>query len=894
MRSDEIRTRFVSYFQSRGHLAAPSASLIYDDPTLLFVNAGMVPMKPYLLGQETPPAPRMTSVQKVLRTEDIDEVGLTTRHNTFFQMAGNFSFGDYFKEEAIAFAWDLITRPQGDGGYGFDGDRIWATAYYDDDEAVDLWKKVAGLPDERIQRRGMADNYWSMGVPGPCGPNSEIYFDRGPEYGPDGGPIVDEDRFLEIWNLVFMQELRGPGGAKDDYPLLGALPQKNIDTGLGMERVAFLLQGVDNVYETDLLWPTIELTESMTGRRYGTDLDDDRRFRVIADHVRSATMVIADGVTPSNEGRGYVLRRLLRRVIRAVRLLGCADPVMRQLVGAARDAMGPSYPELVTEFERIAGYAETEEEAFGHTIRAGTTIFEGAVRQAKSSGSTTLSGDEAFTLHDTYGFPFELTMEMAADEGLAVDRAAFATLMAEQQRRAKADAMERRTGPADVSTLRSVLDAHGESTFTGYTDAATESTVVALLTNGSNVVSAPAGTEVDVVLDATPFYPESGGQQADHGTLRAPGAVLDVVDVQRPLTGLIVHRARVTEGELRVGDVVDAAIDPVRRRAISRAHTATHLLHRALRGTLGESARQAGSLNSPGRLRFDFTTPASVPASALADVEAEVNAGIADDLPVGAFVTDLDSARALGAMALFGEKYPPRVRVVEIGGEYSRELCGGTHALGAGQLRLVKLVSDSSIGSGVRRVEALVGADALGFLAREHALVAALSEAVKAPAEELSDRVHGLIERLRVAEKELAAVRAQAAVAGAAQLAASARDVFGVAFVADRAPAGVGAADLRGLAGEVRGRLGTDRPAVVVLLSDGDGDRVSFVAATNETARAWGISASDIVGALAPSIGGRGGGRADLAQGGGSDPAGIDAALRAAEHYVGERVTSTR
>ncbi|MGI8695332.1 MAG: alanine--tRNA ligase, partial [Mycobacteriales bacterium] len=439
MKSAEIRRRFLDYFEVRGHTVVPSASLILDDPTLLFVNAGMVQFKPYLLGQETPPYRRVASVQKCLRTLDIDEVGTDARHNTFFQMAGNFSFGDYFKEQAIGYAWELITSSQAGGGYGFDADRIWVSVYRDDDEAADLWRRIAGLPVDRIQRRGMVDNYWDMGVPGPGGPDSEIFFDRGPAYGPDGGPIVDEERFLEIWNLVFMQDERGEGPGKD-FPILRPLPEKNIDTGLGMERVAFLLQGVDNAYETDLLAPTIELTESLTGRRYGADHADDTRFRVIADHIRSATMVLADGVTPSNEQRGYVLRRLLRRVIRNVRLLGCGEPVMRRLVGAVRDAMGPSYPELVTDFDRIAGYAEAEEEAFGHTLRAGTTIFDGAVRATKAAGRSTIPGGQAFTLHDTYGFPLELTVEMAGDEGLTVDETAFRELMAQQQQRAKADA----------------------------------------------------------------------------------------------------------------------------------------------------------------------------------------------------------------------------------------------------------------------------------------------------------------------------------------------------------------------------------------------------------------------------------------------------------------------
>ena len=877
MQTPEIRQRFLDHFRASGHTVVPSASLLLDDPNLLFVNAGMVPFKPYLLGEAPPPWPRATSVQKCVRTLDIDNVGQTTRHNTFFQMAGNFSFGDYFKDGAIELAWQLVTGSQGDGGYGMDPDRIWVTVYEDDDESERLWRKIAGLPAERIQRRGMADNFWSMGVPGPCGPCSEIYFDRGPEHGRPGGPVVDEDRYLEFWNLVFMESERGEGTGKGDFPILGPLPARNIDTGMGMERVAYLLQGVDNVYETDLLRPTIALTERVTGRRYGADPADDVRFRVIADHARSGVMLIADGVTPGNEARGYVLRRLLRRIVRSARLLGVGEPVLAVLAAAVRDAMGPFYPELVSDFARIESTVRAEEEAFLGTLSTGSRIFDTHVAAVRSAGAATLSGDQAFQLHDTFGFPIDLTLEMAAEQGLAVDQEGFRRLMAQQRERAKADAAARRTGHADLSAYRSVLDAHGGTDFLGYTDLAADALVVGLLVGGAAVPAAGAGSEVELVLDRTPFYAEGGGQLADTGVVAGDGFAVQVRDVQSPVAGLSVHRGVVADGEVTLGAPVRAQVDVTRRQAISRAHSATHLVHAGFRRALGEQAAQAGSQNAPGRLRFDFTSPAgAVPPSVLADVEDEVNAVLLDNLDVRAFVTSQEQARRIGALAMFGEKYGDAVRVVEIG-EYSRELCGGTHVHRTGQLGVVKLLSEASIGSGVRRVEALVGLDAFRFLAREHVLVGQLAETLKARPEELPERIAAVLERVRTAERELERLRAAAVLSSAAQLAGAAEDVAGVALVAASTPDGVGGNDLRALAGDVRGRL-AGRPGVVALFSQADG-RVSFVVAATEAARERGLSAAGLVPAFGPAIGGRGGGKPDLAQGGGTDPSGVAKAI---------------
>ncbi len=883
METHEISRRFTDHFVRAGHAEVPSASLILDDPNLLFVNAGMVQFKPYFLGDAPSPLPTATSIQKCVRTGDIDEVGKTTRHNTFFQMAGNFSFGDYFKAGAIEHAWQLVTGSRDAGGYGFDPDRIWVTVYETDDEAIELWRRIAGLPEERIQRRDGKDNYWDMGVPGPGGPCSEIYYDRGPEHGRPGGPVADEDRYLEIWNLVFMQDVRGERSPKYGHPPIGTLPKKNIDTGMGIERVAYLLQGVDNVYETDLVRPVIARAEELSGRRYGADATDDVRFRVIADHARSGVMIIGDGVTPANEGRGYVLRRLLRRIVRSARLLGVHEPVLGPFAEVVRDAMALPYPELVTDFERISAVVRAEEDAFLATLTAGSRIFDTAVAATKDSGAAQLPGDKAFQLHDTYGFPIDLTLEMASEAGLTVDQDGFRRLMQEQRDRAKADAAGRRTGHADGGLYRAVLDRHGNTEFLGYTDLTAESRIVGLLAGGTSVPAAGAGTEVEVLLDRTPFYAEGGGQQADSGVLRGDGFVIEVDDVQSPFTGLSVHRGRVLSGEALVEASVHAEVEVGRRQAISRSHSATHLVHAGMRKALGDAAAQAGSLNAPGRLRFDFTSPAgAVPPSVLADVEDEVNAVLLDDHEIRAFTTTLDGARKMGAIALFGEKYGGAVRVVEIG-EYSRELCGGTHVHRSGQLGVIKLLSEASIGSGVRRVEALVGMDAFRFLAREHVLVSQLSEQFKARPEELTDRIGAVVERLRDAERELEKVRAEAVLSSAGALVDGAEDVGGVTLVAAAAPDGVPGNDLRALASDVRGRLGA-RVGVVALFSAA-GDKLSFVVATTEAARGRGLAAGKLVPSFAGAIGGRGGGKAELAQGGGTNPAGVPdavAALRSA------------
>ncbi|MGV0737839.1 alanine--tRNA ligase [Mycobacterium syngnathidarum] len=894
MQTHEIRKRFLDHFVKAGHTEVPSASVILDDPNLLFVNAGMVQFVPYFLGARTPPWDRATSVQKCIRTPDIDEVGITTRHNTFFQMAGNFSFGDYFKKGAIELAWTLLTNPVSEGGYGFDPEKLWATVYLDDDEAIQLWQEVAGLPLERIQRRGMADNYWSMGIPGPCGPCSEIYYDRGPEYGIEGGPEANEDRYIEIWNLVFMQNERGEGRSKDDFDILGPLPRKNIDTGMGVERIACLLQDVDNVYETDLVRPVIDLVAGIAPRGYGAgNHEDDVRYRIIADHSRTAAIIIGDGVSPGNEGRGYVLRRLLRRIIRAAKLLGVEQPIMSQLMTTVRDEMGPSYPELVNDFERINRIAVAEETAFNRTLAAGSRLFDDAARTTRAAGKSTLSGSDAFTLHDTYGFPIDLTLEMAAEAGLSVDEQGFRTLMAEQRQRAKADAAARKQAHTDLSAYRELVDA-GPTEFTGFDELTSEARILGIFVDGKRVpVVGHEGLEADrveLILDRTPFYAESGGQIADEGAITGTGssetAKAAVTDVQKIAKTLWAHRVNVESGEFVEGDTVAAAVDPKWRHGATQGHSGTHMVHAALRQVLGPTAVQAGSLNRPGYLRFDFNWQGALTDDQRAQIEEVTNQAVEADYQVNTFITALDKAKAMGAMAMFGENYPDQVRVVDIGGPFSLELCGGTHVSNSAQIGPVTILGESSVGSGIRRVEAYVGLESFRHLAKERALMAGLASSLKVPSEEVPARVANLVERLKAAEKELEKARLANARAAAANAAAGAETIGKVRVVAQRMAWGMSAGDLRSLVGDIRGKLGAD-PAVVALIAEGENDAVPFVVAVNPAAQDLGLRANELVKPFSAAVNGRGGGKADMAQGSGKGAAGIDAALAALRAEIG-------
>ncbi|WP_455122961.1 alanine--tRNA ligase [Rothia mucilaginosa] len=892
MLSQEISKRWIDFFASRGHTVVPSASLISNEPGAMFTIAGMVPFIPYFLGRETPPFSRATSVQKCIRTLDIEEVGKTARHGTFFQMAGNFSFGDYFKEQAIPFAYELLTTPQDKGGFGLDPERLWVTIYEGDDEAFDIWHNKVGFPAERIQRMGMKENYWSTGQPGPAGPDSEIFYDRGPAYGKEGGPAADDDRYIEIWNLVFMQYQRGEGIGKDDFEILGDLPKKNIDTGLGVERLAMLLQGVENFYETDQVRPVLDAASKLSGKKYhGSEsaedegYEDDVRMRVVADHIRSSLMLIADGVTPSNEGRGYILRRLMRRAIRAMRLLGVTEPCLPVLFPASRDAMKGAFPYVADDFERISRIAYAEEKAFLHTIETGTERLEEAVAAAKKDGSNAVSGAEAFALHDTYGFPIDLTLEMAAEAGVKVDEKSFRELMAEQRHRAQADAKAKKGAFADLSELRKLVDERG-SIFTGYTELRTETKLRAILVDGVSVPAAKAGDKIEVVLDETPFYAEAGGQAADTGVITGNGFTIDVQDVQQPVKGLSVHRAVVREGEVHTGADVVAQVDVQRRRDGEKAHSGTHIIHAALHQVLGNEATQRGSFNKEGYLRFDFAWNEGLSESAKREVEEVANLAIRDNHEVITREMPLAEAKALGAMSLFGEKYGDVVRVVEIGGEFSRELCGGTHVGSSAEIGSLSLLTESSVGSGNRRVEALVGLDSFNHLAAERTLVNQLTGLMKVQSSaDLPEKINQTLAKLKAAEKELAQLRREKLQAEAGKLLENAQTIGSVRVLAHDAGE-LDANGVRDLALDLRSRFGSEA-AVVAVVGVANGRPVVLVA-TNEGAREAGVKAGALVRVAAGVLGGGGGGKDDVAQGGGQDASKIGAALDAVRDAIAQ------
>lgn len=892
MLSQEISKRWIDFFASRGHTVVPSASLISNEPGAMFTIAGMVPFIPYFLGRETPPFSRATSVQKCIRTLDIEEVGKTARHGTFFQMAGNFSFGDYFKEKAIPFAYELLTTPQDQGGFGLDPERLWVTIYEGDEEAFEIWTKTVGFPAERIQRMGMKENYWSTGQPGPAGPDSEIFYDRGPAYGKDGGPAVDDDRYIEIWNLVFMQYQRGEGIGKDDFEILGDLPKKNIDTGLGVERLAMLLQGVENFYETDQVRPVLDAASKLSGKKYhGSEspedegYEDDVRMRVVADHIRSSLMLIADGVTPSNEGRGYILRRLMRRAIRAMRLLGVTEPCLPVLFPASCEAMKGAFPYVGEDFERISRIAYAEEKAFLHTIETGTERLEEAVAAAKKDGSNSVSGAEAFALHDTYGFPIDLTLEMAAEAGVKVDEKAFRELMAEQRHRAQADAKAKKGAFADLSELRKLVDERG-SIFTGYTELRTETKLRAILVDGVSVPAAKAGDKIEVVLDETPFYAEAGGQAADTGVITGNGFIIDVQDVQQPVKGLSVHRAVVREGEVHVGADVVAQVDVQRRRDGEKAHSGTHIIHAALHQVLGNEATQRGSFNKEGYLRFDFAWGEGLSESAKREVEEVANLAIRDNHEVITREMPLAEAKALGAMSLFGEKYGDVVRVVEIGGEFSRELCGGTHVGSSAEIGSLTLLTEGSVGSGNRRVEALVGLDSFNHLAAERTLVNQLTGLMKVQSSaDLPEKINQTLAKLKAAEKELAQLRREKLQAEAGKLLENAQTIGSVRVLAHDAGE-LDANGVRELALDLRSRFGSEA-AVVAVVGVANGRPVILVA-TNEGAREAGVKAGALVRVAAGVLGGGGGGKDDVAQGGGQDASKIGAALDAVRDAIAQ------
>ena len=883
MKTAEIRRRWLDYFASKDHEIVPSASLISEDPTLMFTVAGMVPFIPYMTGLVPAPYKRATSVQKCVRTLDIEEVGKTTRHGTFFQMNGNFSFGDYFKKEAIAYAWEFLTSSKDAGGLGLDPELLWVTVYKDDDESIQIWREVADIPLDRIQKRGMKDNYWSTGQPGPAGPCSEIYYDRGPAYGAEGGPEADENRYIEIWNLVFMQFERGQGTGKDSFEILGELPSKNIDTGMGLERVAFLMQGVDNLYEIDEVRPVLDLAAKLSGKTYGADTDDDVRLRVVADHVRSALMLIGDGVTPANDARGYVVRRLLRRAVRAMRLLGVEAPVFKQLFTASKDAMKASYPELETDFERILRTAVNEEEAFLRTLNSGLLVLDEEISKAKLSKSTSLTGDSVFLLHDTYGFPVDLTFEIAQEAGLEIDREKFTSLMNVQRQRAKEDAKQKRSSNADLSVYGEFRSL-GTTKFTGYEELVSNAKVIGLIRDGEVVKQLKEGDVAEVLLDETSFYAESGGQDSDSGFITAEGLSLEVLDVQKPVKGLVSHSVVVKRGEVSVGSKVTTEVSADWRLGAAQAHSATHVVHAALRQVLGPQALQSGSYNKPGYMRLDFSWSEALSQTTKTEIEEVTNLAIRKDLAVSARFMSVAEAKDFGAVALFGETYDESVRVIQIGGPWSRELCGGTHVSRSSQVGLVSIIGEASVGSGSRRLEAFVGFEAFQALAAERALVAALTESFKVPREALVEKIQSTVDELKAASRRLAALSMEQLKTKIPEFLAAAKQI-GVSKLVVANVGEVDSADqVRDFAAALRDRIEPESGLAVV--AGIFGGKVVLIVATSKKARDAGISSGKLVKEASAILGGGGGGKDDIAQGGGPEIGKLSTALQAIEKLI--------
>jgi alanyl-tRNA synthetase len=867
-----IRETFLEFFEARGAKRYDSAPLIPNDPSLLLTIAGMVPFKPYFMGDATPPVPRAVSYQKCVRTNDIENVGRTTRHLSFFEMLGNFSFGDYFKREAIAWAWELSLE-----GYGLDPDRIWVTIYEDDDEAEQIWLEETGIPAERIQRLGAADNYWWTHAAGPGGPNTELYYDRGPDYGQAGGPAVNDERYLEYYNLVFMQhELDGDG------TILGDLPAQNVDTGLGLERMAVLLQGVDNVFQTDLFAPLLARASELTGVAYGSSEERDVSLRVIAEHARTSAFLIGDGVLPSKEGRGYVLRRLMRRAIRHAQLLGMDvggdTPLLVPMMEHVIAQMGASYPDLAAQRELVTRVAGAEESDFGHRLRQGLERLDQALDRVRADDALDrFPGDVAFELHDTFGFPIDLTVEIAQDAGFGLDRDRFDELMEAQRDRARASAKKGGDG-VPVEVYREAAGSVGTTEFVGYDGLTAEAALGAIVTPGGLQQTAEEGDVVEVVLPRTPFYAEGGGQIGDAGLLETPTGRLEVLDTQEAIEGLTVHRARVVAGEVRTGQPVEARVDPTRRIATARSHSATHVLHATIKEVLGEHAQQAGSLVQPGRLRFDFPHFESVSRDRLQEIEATINERVLRDPHVHTEVMALDEARKAGAVANFGDKYGQVVRVVTIG-DFSKELCGGTHVPSGATIGTITIVREESIGSNTRRVEALTGGDAYRHVANERLVAEEVARLVDAPVDQAVERVRSLIDRLKAADKELAKVRSANLATEAKAIAdATARD-DGLAVVV-REVAGVSMDDLRRLATEVRGHL--RERAVVVLGTATDDGKAQLICAVSSDLADRGVEARPILHPAAQVVGGGAGGKGDLAQAGGKQGDKLAEALQVA------------
>jgi alanyl-tRNA synthetase len=866
MTADQLRQSFLDFFAAKDHAVVPSASLIPHDPTVMFTVAGMVPFKSYFVGDEVPPYRRAVSSQKCARAggkhNDLDDVGRTKRHLVFFEMMGNFSFGDYFKEAIIPWSWELVTGDPAGGGWGFDGDRLWITVHESDDEAEQIWHEVVGVPMERIQRLGDKDNFWQMGETGPCGPCSEIHIDRGPDFGPAGGPIGDPagDRFMEFWNLVFMQFNQAQDGTRTP------LPKPSVDTGAGLERILALLQGVDSVWETDLLMPLIETAQSVTGKHYRIGNYEDRdsfAMRVLAEHARSSTMLVSDGVFPSNEGRGYVLRRIIRRAIRYAFLLGTDRLVLPELVETAIDVMGNAYPDVVKQRDFIVGVLTREEERFRHTLKTGLTILDDEL-----DGGRPLSGSTAFLLHDTYGFPLELTQEIAGEREVEVDLAGFQSEMTAQRERAKAARKDATADAGMLDAYREVVEQFGVTEFLGYTDDEAESRVLAVI-DVDRPSDGATGRHVEIFLDRTPFYAESGGQIGDTGSITTDTGRAEVLDTTFALPNLRRHTARIVEGEITAGQRATARIDVDRRAAIRRNHTGTHLVHWALRRVLGDHVKQAGSYVGPDRLRFDFSHYEAVTPEQIFEIERLVNAETLRNERARAFETTMDEAQSMGAIAFFGDKYGDIVRVLEAGP--SVELCGGTHVSATGDIGTVKIVSESSIGSNLRRIEALTGAASVDLLQRDERQLAEIGGLVGTTGD-VVDGVRRKLDEIKALQAELKQLRGQLATGRAAEIAAAAAD----GIVVQRID-GIDPGDLRDLAIAVRQQPGIRR---VVLLGETPSGGASLVAAVQTSE---GIAAADLIKTAAGAVGGGGGGKGDIATAGGKDPSGLDEAMRIAQ-----------
>ncbi len=868
--STEIRECFLDFFVSKGHLRVPSSSLIPNDPTVLLTTAGMQQMIPYFLGRETPPALRLTSAQKCFRTTDIDKVG-NERTLTFFEMLGNFSVGDYFKREAVAFAWEFLTQV-----VKLPAERLYPTVHPQDDEAPKWWSKIAGIPDEDIVR--LEDNWWGPpGPSGPCGPDSEIYYDRGVEHGcgrADCKPGCECERFLEIWNLVFMEFYQDLDGTRTP------LPKKNIDTGLGLERLAMVLQGKESVFDTDLFRPIIDRFAKLASTTYGKDAKADTSLRVIADHARALVFLAADGVLPSNEGRGYIFRRILRRAVRHGKLLGFDKPFLSEAADTVINLMRGHYVELGRQRDRIVEILSLEEKKFGQALNAGLYLLNNLLVDLKQRGHTAIPGEEAFKLYDTHGFPLELTQEVAAEHGFTVDVSGFERSMQQQQERSRAASAF--TQERDDAALAAVLKRVGPTEFTGYQGITGSSKVVGLIVDGVEVESISAPQEALLILDTTPFYAESGGQIGDRGDISGPMGNFQVQDTRRPLRELIVHYGHIPEGYIHVGDNVQAHVNSLRREDTIRNHSATHLLHKALRDIMGPQVEQRGSLVEPERLRFDFASPRALTATEIALVDEQINRWIRADLLVHTDIMPLQEALATGAMALFGEKYEDEVRVVRMG--KSIELCGGTHCSATGQIGIYITIQETSIAAGIRRIEALTGRAAEAYLRRRSALVDTLSAKLQTQPDMLEARVDQLVQELATARRQVTQFQREVAQRQANALAQRAQDVSGVPVVATTADV-PDERVLREMGDMVLNKL--DRPGVVVLACD-FGDRVGVQVSISSELTSRGLHADKIAGAVGQRLGGKGGGRPESAQGGGKNKAELGAALNMVAKLVGE------